>query len=566
MNPEEKIIIYQVFTRLFGNRTLACKTNGSIDENGCGKMDCFTEQALAEIKELGITHIWYTGIIAHATQTDYTRYGLPKDHPAIVKGKAGSPYAIKDYYDIDPDLAVDVEKRMEEFEALVKRTHEAGMKMIIDFVPNHVARQYKSLAKPEGVKDLGEDDDTSVSFSPNNNFYYIPGEELKGDIDLYDPASGRYTEMPAKATGNNKFDAWPNRTDWYETVKLNYGVDYYNNTGCHFSPIPDTWTKMKDILLFWAGKGIDGFRCDMAEMVPCEFWGWAIPQVKEKYPEIIFIAEVYNPQEYRNYIHNGKFDYLYDKVGLYDTLRGVIANNASATAITGCWQSVNDIQSHMLNFLENHDEQRIASDFFAGNPHKAFPGMIVSACMNTNPVMIYFGQELGESGMDTEGYSGRDGRTTIFDYWSIDSIRRWTNHGRFNTHLLNAKEKGIRNFYKTLLNICNEEKCISHGEFFDLMYANLNGWQMNEHKQYAFIRKCDDEALLIAVNFGDINMRVAINVPEHAFQYLSMPEMENIKVKDLISRKEEKINFTSSKPVGIDLPANSGKILKIKLK
>ena len=566
MNPEEKIIIYQVFTRLFGNRTLACKTNGSIDENGCGKMDCFTEQALAEIKELGITHIWYTGIIAHATQTDYTRYGLPKDHPAIVKGKAGSPYAIKDYYDIDPDLAVDVEKRMEEFEALVKRTHEAGMKMIIDFVPNHVARQYKSLAKPEGVKDLGEDDDTSVSFSPNNNFYYIPGEELKGDIDLYDPEAGRYTEMPAKATGNNKFDAWPNRTDWYETVKLNYGVDYYNNTGCHFSPIPDTWTKMKDILLFWAGKGIDGFRCDMAEMVPCEFWGWAIPQVKEKYPEIIFIAEVYNPQEYRNYIHNGKFDYLYDKVGLYDTLRGVIANNASATAITGCWQSVNDIQSHMLNFLENHDEQRIASDFFAGNPHKAFPGMIVSACMNTNPVMIYFGQELGESGMDTEGYSGRDGRTTIFDYWSIDSIRRWTNHGRFNTHLLNAKEKGIRNFYKTLLNICNEEKCISHGEFFDLMYANMNGWQMNEHKQYAFIRKCDDEALLIAVNFGDINMRVAINVPEHAFQYLSMPEMENIKVKDLISGKEEKINFTSSKPVGIDLPANSGKILKIKLK
>ena len=566
MNPEEKIIIYQVFTRLFGNRTLACKTNGSIDENGCGKMDCFTEQALAEIKELGITHIWYTGIIAHATQTDYTRYGLPKDHPAIVKGKAGSPYAIKDYYDIDPDLAVDVEKRMEEFEALVKRTHEAGMKMIIDFVPNHVARQYKSLAKPEGVKDLGEDDDTSVSFSPNNNFYYIPGEELKGDIDLYDPEAGRYTEMPAKATGNNKFDAWPNRTDWYETVKLNYGVDYYNNTGCHFSPIPDTWTKMKDILLFWAGKGIDGFRCDMAEMVPCEFWGWAIPQVKEKYPEIIFIAEVYNPQEYRNYIHNGKFDYLYDKVGLYDTLRGVIANNASATAITGCWQSVNDIQSHMLNFLENHDEQRIASDFFAGNPHKAFPGMIVSACMNTNPVMIYFGQELGESGMDTEGYSGRDGRTTIFDYWSIDSIRRWTNHGRFNTHLLNAKEKGIRNFYKTLLNICNEEKCISHGEFFDLMYANLNGWQMNEHKQYALIRKCDDEALLIAVNFGDINMRVAINVPEHAFQYLSMPEMENIKVKDLISGKEKKINFTSSKPVGIDLPANSGKILKIKLK
>ena len=566
MNPEEKIIIYQVFTRLFGNQVLTCKTNGSIDENGCGKMDNFTEQALEEIKKLGATHIWYTGVIAHATQTDYTQYGLSKDHPAVVKGKAGSPYAIKDYYDIDPDLAVNVEKRMEEFEALVIRTHDAGMKMIIDFVPNHVARQYKSLAKPEDVKDLGEDDDTTVSFSPNNNFYYIPGEELKGDIDLYDPEAGKYTEMPAKATGNNKFDAWPNRTDWYETIKLNYGVDYYNNTGCHFSPIPDTWVKMRDILLFWSAKGIDGFRCDMAEMVPCEFWGWAIPQIKEKYPNIIFIAEVYNPQEYRNYIFNGHFDYLYDKVGLYDTLRSVICNNTSATAITGCWQSINDIQNHMLNFLENHDEQRIASDYFAGNPHKAFPGMIVSACMNTNPVMIYFGQELGESGMDTEGFSGRDGRTTIFDYWSIDSIRRWTNHGRFNTHLLNAKEKGIRNFYKTLLNICNEEKCISHGEFFDLMYVNMNGWQMDEHKQYAFLRKYEDEVLLIAVNFGDMNMRVAINIPEHAFQYLSMTEMGNIKVKDLLTGKEEKINFTSRKPVGTDLPANSGKILKIKLK
>lgn len=564
MNPKEKIIIYQVLTRLFGNQSLTRKTDGSINENGCGKMDYFTEQILSEIKELGVTHIWYTGVIAHATQTDYSGYGINKDHPAIVKGKAGSPYAIKDYYDIDPDLAMKVDERMKEFDALVTRTHNADMKIIIDFVPNHVARQYKSLAKPEGTKDLGEDDNTGISFSPQNNFYYIPGEELKGDIDFHVPGEDRYTETPAKATGNNRFDTRPDRNDWYDTVKLNYGVDYINNTGCHFSPVPDTWMKMKDILLFWAGKNIDGFRCDMAEMVPCEFWGWVIPQVKEKYPDIIFIAEVYNPQEYRNYIHNGHFDYLYDKVGLYDTLRAVVCNRASATDITGCWQSVDDIKGHMLNFMENHDEQRIASDFFAGDPHKAFAAMIVSACMNTNPVMIYFGQELGESGMDAEGFSGRDGRTTIFDYWTVDSIRRWTKFRRFR--LLNAKEKGIRNFYKTLLNICNEEKCIARGKFFDLMYANTNGWQMDWHKQYAFLRQCEDEALLVAVNFRDMNMRVAINIPQYAFECLGMPEMGEIKAKDLISGKEEKINFTSTRPVGTDLPANSGKILKIKLK
>lgn len=558
---ETKIIIYQVFTRLFGNTHIRCKQNGDIQTNGCGKMDCFTKQALHDIKRLGATHIWYTGIIAHATQTDYTAYGIPKNHPAIVKGKAGSPYAVRDYYDVDPDLAVHPEKRMEEFEALVKRTHESGLKMIIDFVPNHVARQYHSLAKPAGVKDLGENDDTAQAFSPNNNFYYLPGKQLEGD--LYDEAEGFYTEMPARATGNNCFSACPNRNDWYETIKLNYGVDYIGNTGCHFTPIPDTWVKMKDILLFWAGKGIDGFRCDMAEMVPCEFWGWAIPQVKAVCPDLIFIAEVYNPHEYRNYLFNGHFDYLYDKVGLYDTLRAVTCGYASATAITNCWQSVNDIWGHMLNFLENHDEQRIASEYFAGNPFKAIPAMIVSACMNTNPMMIYFGQELGEPGMDCEGFSGRDGRTTIFDYWSIDSIRRWSNHGRFNGHLLSNKEKELHRFYRQLLTLCNSEAAISKGTFFDLMYVNQGGWLMDEHKQYAFLRKYGNEILLVVVNFSDMPVHVGVNVPQHAFDCLQMPSMADCEAKDLLDAKSCRISFMPTKAIALDLPANGGRILKI---
>ena len=563
MNTTEKIIIYQVFTRLFGNTSVCCQQNGDLRTNGCGKMDDFTKQALHAIKKMGATHIWYTGIIAHATQTDYTAYGIPKDHPAVVKGKAGSPYAIKDYYDVDPDLAVRPEKRMEEFAALVERTHESGLKMIIDFVPNHVARQYHSLAKPAGTKDLGENDDKTQAFSPNNNFYYIPGQALGGDLNLYDAEAGRYDEMPAKATGNNRFDATPNVNDWYETVKLNYGVDYIGNTGCHFDPIPDTWHKMKDILLFWAAKGIDGFRCDMAEMVPCEFWGWAIPQVKAVYPNLIFIAEVYNPNEYRNYIFNGHFDYLYDKVGLYDALRAVTCGYASATSITSCWQSVNDIWSHMLNFLENHDEQRIASDFFAGNPFKAIPAMIVSACMNTNPMMIYFGQELGESGMDSEGFSGRDGRTTIFDYWSIDSIRRWNNHGRFNDHLLNDKEKDLHHFYTRLLTLCNSEPAIAKGEFFDLMYVNRNTWKMDEHKQYAFLRKYGKEVLLIVVNFSEMPMHVSVNLPQHAFDYLQMPAQATCQAKELLSGKTETISFSPERIVNLDLPALGGKILKI---
>lgn len=565
MGANEKIIIYQVFTRLFGNNNTRLKKNGSFDENGCGKMADFTTKALTEIKNLGATHIWYTGVIEHASQTNYSRYGIRPDHPAVVKGKAGSPYAIRDYYDIDPDMANSIPDRMKEFENLVKRSHKSGLKVIIDFVPNHVARQYHSDAKPEGVIDLGENDDNTVAFSPQNNFYYIPGEQLQGNIDLHMSAPEAYVENPAKATGNDKFDAWPSINDWYETVKLNYGVDYMNGRWGHFDPIPNTWQKMLDILLFWAAKDIDGFRCDMAEMVPVEFWGWAIPQVKEQYPAIIFIAEVYNPQEYRNYIFNGHFDYLYDKVGLYDTLRALTCGHETATNIPFRWQSLSDIEKHMLNFLENHDEQRIASEFFAGNPFKAIPAMVVSACMNTNPVMVYFGQELGEAGMDEEGFSGRDGRTTIFDYWTIDTIRRWRNGGKFDGKLLTKEEKKLQGFYSTLLNLCNKEKAIREGVFFDLTYANLEGIVFNEHKQYAFFRKSGKDLIFIVVNFDENPAAPSVKIPTHAFEYLGIPFKENYKAKDLLTGNTETLTMAPDQCTQVLLEGFGAKILKIKL-
>ncbi len=554
----QKIIIYQVFTRLFGNKTVSLQVNGNIQENGCGKMADFTAKALNEIKNLGATHIWYTGIIEHATQTDYSSYGILPDHPAVVKGKAGSPYAIKDYYDVDPDLAVKVEHRMKEYENLVNRTHKAGLKMIIDFVPNHVARQYHSDQKPEGVEDLGARDNKGMGFDPQNNFYYIPNEPLH--LDNLNVSPKDYLENPAKATGNDVFSAWPGQNDWYETIKLNYGVDYCNGRTCCFDPIPDTWKKMLDILCFWATKGIDGFRCDMAEMVPVEFWGWAIPQVKALHPSIIFIAEVYNPAEYRNYIHKGHFDYLYDKVGLYDTLRAVSCGYTSAGNITSCWQQVNDIQAHMLNFLENHDEQRIASDFFAGNARKGKAPLLVSACMRSNPMMIYFGQEFGEKGMDQEGFSGRDGRTTIFDYWSVDTIRRWRK-GSLSMKYMTTEEKELYDFYQKVLTLCNKEKALSEGDFYDLMYVQAPH-HFDVYNCYAFLRRYKNTLLLVVANFSNSKQNLSVCIPAHVFEFYEIKPLEGCIGKELIRGNKEKINILPDAHINLEIPAYGGCIWK----
>lgn len=556
----EKMIIYQVFPRWFGNTNTKPVRNGSLEENGVGKFSDFTPLALSKIKELGTTHIWYTGVIEHATQTDYTAYHIQKDHRAVVKGKAGSPYAIKDYYDIDPDLADHVENRMEEFEALVARTHDAGMKVIIDFVPNHVARQYHSDAQYNFIEELGQNDNTSKAFDPNNNFYYIPGQPLTLPFTNDDEGLG-YSEFPAKATGNDRFDAFPNCNDWYETVKLNYGVDYLNGRSKHFDPIPNTWHKMLDILRFWASKQIDGFRCDMAEMVPVEFWEWAIPLVKKDYP-VIFIAEVYNPAEYRNYIFNGHFDYLYDKVGLYDTLRAVICGQAPASNIPACWQSLEGIQSHMLNFLENHDEQRLASDFFAKDPSADISGLMVSALMNTNPMMIYSGQELGERGMDEEGFSGLDGRTTIFDYWSVSTLRNWKNGGKYDGGKLTEKQKQLRQQYAAILNIAKNEPAITQGSFFDLMYTNEKNRFFNNRNQYAFLRKHKNEVILVVANFTHSEQNVWVNIPEDAFKALDIKDNEAAMLKDLLTGTETISTLTTAWPFKVKLEACSGKVLK----
>ncbi len=529
---KKKYVVYQVFTRLFGNTNTTNKPWGTIEENGVGKFNDFTEKALKEIRDLGVSHIWYTGVPHHAVINDYTKYGITNDDPDVVKGRAGSPYAVKDYYNVNPDLAVNIENRLQEFQALIDRTHKVGMKVIIDIVPNHVARNYRSILKPEGVKDFGEDDDVSVMYDKNNNFYYNPDEAFQVPEwkNGYSPLGeekhpledSEFPEQPAKWTGNGSRLSQPDMNDWYETVKVNYGIypdgkkDFdelpvgFENEDFkkHFDfwkdkDIPDSWIKFRDIALYWLEKGVDGFRYDMAEMVPVEFWSFMNSSIKMKNPEAFLLAEVYNPWLYRDYIKKGKMDYLYDKVQLYDTIKHVMQGHGKTDNIPLILDDLKDIEHHMLHFLENHDEQRIASPDFAGSAEKGKPAMVVSATSTTSPTMIYFGQEVGEDGSENAGF-GTPTRTSIFDYIGVPAHQRWVNNKQFDGGQLSNPEKSLRDFYKRLLNFTIESEALT-GLYQDIHQFNREHTGNYTDKVLSFVRWNANEKLIVVSNFDNEN-------------------------------------------------------------
>ena len=529
-SAEHKEVVYQVFTRLFGNTKTANIPWGSLEENGVGKFSDFDEKALKEIKNLGVTYIWYTGVPHHALIQDYTAYGISNDDPDVVKGRAGSPYAVKDYYNVNPDLADDPSRRLEEFEALIDRTHKAGLKVLIDIVPNHVARNYEGKTNPKGVVDFGANDDTSVEYDRNNNFYYIPGSSfevpqweggyrpLGGELNPL--ADNRFTEVPAKWTGNGSRSAQPGMNDWYETIKVNYGVrpdgtkdfpelpEQYAALGyeAHAAfwkqhDLPDSWKKFRDIALYWTKKGVDGFRFDMAEMVPVEFWSFLNSSIKLENPHAFLLAEVYNPDLYRAYIHKGKMDYLYDKVELYDSIKHIVKGYGWTDHLAVVQEGLKDIEHHMLHFLENHDEQRIASPDFAGSAEKGKPAMVVSATLSTSPTMIYFGQEVGEPGKENAGF-GQPTRTSIFDYIGVPHHQRWVNEGQFDGGQLSEGEKKLRDFYKRLLNFSIKSSALM-GEYQEFHFFNKDHSPGYDHRVFSFVRWSNEEHLLIISNFDE---------------------------------------------------------------
>lgn len=523
---EKKIVVYQVFTRLFGNKNTNNKPWGTIKENGVGKFNDFTDKALNEIKDLGVNYIWYTGVPHHAMVHDYTNIGVTNDDPDVVKGRAGSPYSVKDYYNVNPDLAVNPANRLQEFEDLIARTHKAGLKVIIDIVPNHIARKYEGKNNPEGVRDFGADDDSTVEYKRDNNFYYIPNihfevpdgiHPLNGESNpLID---GKFDENPAKWTGDGSRKAKPNKNDWYETVKVNYGIRPDGSKDFpelpagfdtksyleHFNfwkdkDVPNSWKKFRDIALYWTAKGVDGFRYDMAEMVPYEFWSYMNSAIKIKNPDAFLLAEVYNPKEYRNYIRLGKMDYLYDKVETYDKLKEVIQVKSLPDGLSDIQKNMADIEHHMLHFLDNHDEQRLASDEFAGTAENGKPLMVVSTTISSSPTMVYFGQEVGEPGNEDAGF-GTHSRTSIFDYIGVPNHQRWMNGGKFDGGQLSQDEKDLRDFYKRLLNFSINSSALM-GKFEEIQTINRQSTQDYDEGIYTYTRWSDSQKLIIVTNFS----------------------------------------------------------------
>jgi glycosidase len=573
LNTPKKDVVYQVFTRLFGNKNTTNKPWGTIEENGVGKFNDFTDKALQEIKKLGVTYIWYTGVPHHDVIRDYTKYGISNDDPDVVKGRAGSPYAVKDYYSVNPDLAVNPAKRLEEFEALIARTHKNGLKVIIDIVPNHIARNYHSLSNPKGVTDFGADDDTSVEYARDNNFYYIPGKAFEVPTSpTYKPLNGeqnplidgKFTEFPAKWTGNGSRQAKPDINDWYETVKVNYGIkpdgskDFpelpvgFDKKDCkaHYEfwkdkDVPSSWKKFRDIALYWTAKGVDGFRYDMAEMVPYEFWSYMNSAIKMKNPKAFLLAEVYNPKEYRNYINLGKMDYLYDKVETYDHLKAVIQGKTMPDALSDIQNNMIDIEHNMLHFLDNHDEQRLASPEFAGTPEKGKPLMVVSATISSSPTMIYFGQEVGEDGKENGGF-GTHSRTSIFDYVGVPHHQRWMNGGKFDGGQLSKSEASLRDFYKRLLNFTLKSDALM-GKFKEIQTINRNETEAYEPGMYSYVRWTAIEKLIVVVNFSWVTTsNFELIVPEDVIKTWSIND-GLYEIKDQLYGNTAQLKVTDGK-------------------
>lgn len=538
--------------RHFGNTNETRQMNGTIEENGCGKFNDINDSALLALKELGITHIWLTGVLEQASSTAYP--GRPADSPLLLKGKAGSPYAVRDYFDVSPDYAVDPNNRIVEFENLLARIKSHGLRAIMDFIPNHVSRSYSSDVRPD--LSFGERDDPTHFFHPNNNFYYLgdlhPGNGMplklpSDDGSVAYPPEAKY----GKVTGNNAITWAPSENDWYETIKLNYGHNFTvgpPRPDLHPMPcskasleqVPDTWQKMDAILAYWQEMGVGGFRVDMAHMIPMPYWQWQIRRCRQRDSSVYFLAEAYDGDPAKMTESNvldslltAGFDAVYDAPS-YEMIKHIIEQDKWANDIDEAADPFSPRFHKVLRYAENHDEVRIASlkQWGGAGMEMGKPVSAILFGLGRGPIMIYNGQETGEPADGSEGFSGDDSRTSIYDYGSLTSFTAWVNNHQYDGALLTQQQQELRNFYGLLLRLCSEP-AFTHGDFYGLNHANLNNSNYGRiddehcsgHWLYSFLRRDikSGQAFLVVANLHPSRAleNVRIQIPEDATHWLT---------------------------------------------
>ena len=526
---EERRVLYQLIVRHFGNTDGANIIDGSMEENGVGKFSDIDEVALRRLRAMGVTDVYLTGILQQATLTDYSDIGEPADDPDILKGRAGSFFAVRDYFDVSPDYADEPEERLEEFAELVERIHDAGMKVIIDLVPNHVARSYGSTVRPD--LDLGLNDDQHQQFSPQNNFFYLPGGEplvlptvdshwqwegMDGHFAPEDGTEGNF----ARVTGNNIASYTPSTNDWYETVKLNYGMDFMTGTE-HYDPIPSTWEFMREVIAYWMGEfGVDGFRADFAHFVPAPVWNWIIDRTREEFPEAYFVAEAYENLEA---LADAGFDVVYDD-GMYDGLKGIYIGENDKYGLDSYFASVSDeMRGRYIRYAENHDEKRIASPLV----QNTYPGnsgygdaeagrhiVPITYLFGPGAIMVYNGQTVGEEGAGVSGFSGDDGRSTIFDYWRVPALSAWNNEGRFDGGGLEDWQRDLHEYYRRLVHLSGHPLAVAQG-YYGLDFYNREFGDYPEGL-YAFARyePQGGKLMVVVTNWATEEEEGSIRLPE----------------------------------------------------
>jgi len=334
-------------------------------------------------------------------------------------------------------------------------------------------------------------------------------------------------------------------------VKLNYGHDFRKGANTSeledLDSVPDTWLKLDQVIEYWQSMGVDGFRCDMAHMVPISFWKWLVARGRDRDEHVYFTGEAYDSDPTKltegNVLHqllDSGFDSVYDSRS-YDLVKGIYEEGKWANDLDELLWDHKRLHK-MLRYIENHDEVRVASPGNWGDWGASVGKAATAVIMGTgrSGMLLYSGQEVAENAAEAEGFSKADGRSSIFDYWSGEQLCKWTNQLKFDGGRLDQYQQDLRAWYAWWYNLMHEPE-FRCGEVFGLnnynkentKFGRLEGETVSGHWIYAYLRYTEELISLVVVNLHpEIEWEnLTVWLPDQFVKYFK--EGENLTIKSL---------------------------------